>query len=116
MLYKGARLLPDQIDNWERGVILDQEDQLPLIQLPPFTSYTNSVNFALDCALANTHMNTMPVIFCMSNANYNSFGGFSMANQAYSAYPTEQEVVLNQGTEAYVLSVEREVPFVSKIS
>ena len=48
-----------------------------------------------------------PVIFVFAIQNYFKFNGISISSEAYSSYPREQEVILQEGMDMFVLSVER---------
>lgn len=109
MMFKGARLIPQQIDEWEQGVY-NSESKIFQVNLPPFTSYSHSITYALDMAIEEPKPATVPTLFILTCHNYMGFNGFNMGNQAYSAYPNEQEAVFNEGTYVHVLDVEKDVP------
>ena len=50
----------------------------------------------------------IPVLFVMSCQNYESFSGLRLNNEAYTAYPYEQEIILAEGSEVIVLKVDTE--------
>ena len=63
---------------------------------------------------------TKPVLFVITCQNYDSFGGVKVDSLANQAYPKEEEIILKQGCEVYVLAVENGVqinnPFIKDIN
>ena len=51
-------------------------------------------------------MNKFPVLFVISCQNYQAFPGFRLNNEAYTAYPYEEEILLSEGCHVTLLSVE----------
>ena len=49
----------------------------------------------------------LPCMFVLSVQNYNGFKYFRMNREKYSAYASEQEIILADGTQAYVIGVEQ---------
>ena len=48
------------------------------------------------------------MLFVISCQNYNSYEGFELDNQQYTAYPVEREILLSEGCQVRVLGVERD--------
>lgn len=51
----------------------------------------------------------VPTIFVFACRNYEKIQGMTMNSEAYSAYPSESEVLLCEGCEVFVLAVDRDV-------
>ena len=48
----------------------------------------------------------VPILFVVCMQNYDKFEGFRLNSYKYSAYPDEEEVLLPQSCQLYVLKVE----------
>ena len=48
------------------------------------------------------------VLFVISCQNYEAFPGFRLNHEGYTAYPNEQEVLLSEGCNVILLSVEKD--------
>lgn len=88
--------------------------QNQILRMPPFTIYTRSVNHALGDSMVNLKDQCVPCLFVIACRNYQGFAGFSIGNQAYSAYPAEQEVILNDDCNVKVLDVMHQYPLHSR--
>ena len=71
------------------------------------TSTSQNLDVALGFSKCHTDYtdDQQPVLFIYSIENYDGFNGFRMTDKRYSMYPSEQEVLLMEGFEVYVLDV-----------
>ena len=53
--------------------------------------------------------NQTPTLFVFACQNYINVSGLTMNNEAYTAYPSEAEVLLCEGCEIWVLGVDKSV-------
>jgi len=53
--------------------------------------------------------NQTPTLFVIACANCYGIRGLTMNNEAYTAYPSESEVLLTEGCDIYVLAVDHDV-------
>lgn len=51
----------------------------------------------------------IPTLFVIICQNYRGINGIFMNNEAYTAYPSESEVLLSEGCKMFVLAVDRGV-------
>ena len=72
------------------------------------TSTSKNMQVALGLSLCHTNYsdNQQPVLFVYSILNYYGFPGFRLNSKKYSVYPGEQEYLLMEGFEVFVLKVE----------
>ena len=54
-----------------------------------------------------------PTLFVISFRNYNSPDGMRMNNEAYTSYPGENEILLREGCEVFVLDIEDGVEIIN---
>lgn len=66
-------------------------------------SLKEAIHFAKARSLYNE---LVPVLFVLSIQNYRGYAGFRLNLDKYSAYANEQEVLLKEGCEVYVLKIE----------
>ena len=50
--------------------------------------------------------NQTPTLFVFACTNYNGISGMTMNNEAYTAYPSEAEVLFCEGCGIYVLGID----------
>ena len=79
-----------------------------LVYLPENTSCTRNPKIALNYALSNPKSAHVPVLFSINCVNYKPPIGTNLNNEAYSAYPSEEEYILMEGSFVFILSVERD--------
>ena len=48
----------------------------------------------------------MPVLYVLCLSNYNEAQGMLLNTSAFSAYPSESELILVEGIEVYILGIE----------
>ena len=81
-----------------------------LIKLPQSTSVSKNplvgIGFAIPEEIGEDKIPTLFVITCQ---NYNGIFGMTMNNEAYSSYPSEEEILLCEGCSLYVLAVDTNV-------
>ena len=61
---------------------------------------------ALSFALNNLKPDFIPVLFVFLNINYKNLQGFMMNNEAFTAYPSEGELLFMEGHSVVVLAIE----------
>ena len=67
-----------------------------------------ALNFAYD-GLAKDQLR-VPVLFIYAIVNYSDYGGVRMNNEGFSAYPYEEEILMKDGCDVYVLAInEKEI-------
>ena len=81
------------------------------IRLPGNTSTSQNLKVGLEFATQNPKPDHVPVLFVFVIQNDDRFSGIRMNNSAYTAYPSEREILLTEGADVYILSVERGVVF-----
>ena len=97
LLWRGCPLIEDFIDPYE---LMAGQD---IVCLPGNKSCSKDPTVALGFAFNNLKPEQSPVLFIISCQNYRSPSGIRMNNEAYTAYPLEDEFLLMDGCEAYVL-------------
>lgn len=50
-----------------------------------------------------------PVLFVIGILNHNGLNGMLINNSAYSAYPSEGELILSEGERVMILGIEKDV-------
>ena len=101
LLFRGALMQKEWINPWRKEVGGG-------ISLPGgSTSTSQNLDVALGFSKCHTDYtdDQQPVLFVYSIKNYFGFSGFRMTDKRYSMYPSEQEVLLMEGFEVYVLDV-----------
>jgi len=77
------------------------------INLPQSTSASKDPLVALGFAMPDwIKDNQTPTLFVIACGNYVSIDGLTMNNEAYTAYPSEAEVLLTEGCKINVLAVD----------
>ena len=61
---------------------------------------------AFDFAFRNPKKDQVPVIFVFICSNYLELNGLLMNNEAWTAYPSEGEMLLMEGIRMYVFDIE----------
>ena len=101
ILWRGSQMKPEGIQNYKVNIG-------NYVSLPGCKSTSKSLTVALSFALEGTHSERLPVLFVIACQNFSKFHGVAMTNEAYSAYPAEQTVLLSEGCGMYVLAVHRD--------
>ena len=57
----------------------------------------------------NQKQDTVSVLFVIGCQNYERINGVAMNNEAYSAYPCEEEILLCDGCDMFALSVDSNI-------
>ena len=102
LLFKGVLMDSTQLLGWTSKIMLGYS------KMSGITSAYRSLETALEFAqcdrddLADNHA---PALFVFSMRNYHHFGGFRLTDSRYSAYPSEQEYLLWEDIEYYILDV-----------
>ena len=78
------------------------------INLPGFNSFSRNPTIALPFSFMEKP-GCVPVLSVLTCANYNGFAGFHLDKYAYTDNPEQQEVIMTEGVNALVLSVEVDV-------
>ena len=77
------------------------------VKLPQSTSTTKDPVVALGFAIPDSIKdNQTPTLFVIACQNYVRITGLTMNNEAYTAYPSESEVLLTEGCDINVLAVD----------
>ena len=100
-----------------RGTKMKQEWVIPYyemvggnhINIPGNTSCSRDMKVALGFALDKPKQDHEPVLFVFSIHNYFPPLCIAMNNEAFTAYPSEGEVLLTEGTVVRVLAIEKDV-------
>ena len=81
-----------------------------MIMLPQATSCSKDPLVALDFAMPEwIKDNQTPTLFVFACQNYKMIQGMTMNNEAYTSYPVEDEYLLMEGCNVYILSIEKNV-------
>ena len=81
-----------------------------LINLPQSTSASKDPLVALGFAMPDwIKDNQTPTLFVIACGNYRGISGLTMNNEAYTAYPSEAEVLLCEGCPIHVLGIDFKV-------
>ena len=100
MLFRGAPMQADWVKPY-----FDKVGEM--INLPQRTSASKDPLVALGFAMPDwIKDNQTPTLFVIAFANYDRIQGLTMNNEAYTAYPSEAEVLLTEGCSIYVLAVD----------
>ena len=111
MLFSGAQMEAQWIYEYEKR-------RFEYVTMPGNFRCTQNLGIALEYALKDSKnkdkdagesaKQLKPVLFVMTCQNYHRFNGISMASEAFSAYPREQEVLLNEDFKCYVLKTQQD--------
>lgn len=88
-------------------IIPFEKNKRKLINLSSNTSISRSMKVALKFATDNLKPDNTPVLFVFVIINYRGINGLMMNNEAFTAYPSEGELLLAEGCSVYVHEVER---------
>ena len=99
MLFRGAPMK----DEWVQPYVDRVGGE---VGLPGNNSCSKSPVVALGFALNEPKKDMKPTLFVISCQNYRKISGITMNNEAYSAYPSEAEVLLCEGCAVFVLTVD----------
>ena len=95
-------------DEWITPYVQNLREE---VQLPGSNSCSKMPTIALKFALDKEYMkpNHIPTLFVINCRNYDGIAGMALNNEAYTAYPSECEVLLAEGCAVFVLTVDRDV-------
>ena len=99
-------------ENWLLPFILNIGSDL--VYLPDNTSFTRDPKVALNYALNKSKPSHVPVLFTVTCVNSMPPLGTHLNHSAYSAYPSESEYLLLEGSFVFVLAVERDVKIINR--
>lgn len=85
-----------------------------LVYLPDVTACSKDPKVALHFALSQQQLHYIPVLFVITCVNHAPPVGILIDNEAHSAYPSESEFLLMEGSFAFVLAVERNIMIENK--
>lgn len=88
--------------NWKAGDTI-------YVQMSSNISCSLDLHTALHFATSNAKSNHVPTLFVISCQNFNAPDGIHLNNEAYTAYPSEGEVLLQEGCKVFVLGVQKDV-------
>ena len=77
--------------------------------IPGNTSCSRKPKVALGFALDKVKEDFIPVLFVIACQNYWALRGIFMNNEAYTAYPDEGELLLEEGCGVHVLAIDSDV-------
>ena len=76
------------------------------VYLPQSMSTSKDPMVALGFAMPDRIKdNQTPTLFVFAIQNYYTMSGLTMNNEAYTAYPSEKEVLLSEGCKVYILGI-----------
>lgn len=79
------------------------------VNMPGHSTCTENLGIALQHSFRKVIGDAKPVLFMIACHNYYEFNGIRLNNDAQHAYPNEEEVLLQEGCEVYVMGVERDI-------
>ena len=109
LLYRGAPMRDKWIEPYEELVPKKKGSSFQEVYLPGNQSCSQNPKVALKFAFNPRKPDHSPCLFILSCQNYFCPAGVRMNNPAFSSYPAEDEVLLMEGCNVYVLEVERGV-------
>lgn len=98
MLWRGAGMKYEWIAPFVNNIGMN-------VNLPGNQSTSRSPQVALGFATKNLKPDFSPVLFVISCRNYTPPDGFSLNNEAYTSYPDEDEFLLTEGCQVYILKI-----------
>lgn len=104
VLFRGAPMREKWIEPYE-----EQAGQLSEVYLPGNISCSRDPMVALGFAHNSDKEELIPVFFVITCQNFFSPAGIRMNNEAYTSYPVEDEYLLMEGCNVYILSIEKNV-------
>lgn len=99
LLWKGASMEDDSILPFVKNVGKD------FVRLSANTSFYQNPLVAINHSFTLQGQDISPVIFVVACQNYESPFGLMFRNEAYSAYPSEREFLLIEGSNLWVLAI-----------
>lgn len=109
LLWRGAQMREEWIQPYEAMILMEDDEFPESVCMPGNTSCSQSLKIALDFATKEPRPDHKAVLFVFTCQNFYSPKGIRMNNEAYTSYPSEQEYLLQEGSQVYVLSVDRNV-------
>ena len=100
-IWRGTPMKNEWIEQYEKQI--GQE-----INLSGNNSFTKDPKVALGFAIKKPWPECVPVLFVLTCHNFQEPKGFLMDHDAYSGYPQENEFLLMDGCNAYVLAIEHD--------
>ena len=99
MLFRGAPMQNDWVKPYADKVGR-------VVYLPQSMSTSKDPMVALGFAMPDRIKdNQTPTLFVFTIQNYYTMSGLTMNNEAYTAYPSEKEVILSEGCKIYILGI-----------
>ena len=77
-----------------------------LFELEGQTSCSQHLKIGLGFAFGGSNAEMTPVLFIYTIQNWAAYQGVRLNNEAFSAYPYEQEVLLKEGCFVYALKID----------
>lgn len=112
-LYRGVQMREEWIQEWKgKTKSLDSKGvrQYQFARMNGYTSTTKCLLTGIDFSFGlhdpDKQKNLYPVLFVISVRNYDSFSGFRLDLDCYSAHPEEKEYLLMEGVKLWVLDVD----------
>ena len=106
-------MLKDWINSYENlnDLKRSQKFRSRKIHMSGNSSCTRNLEIALDFAFKKSKVvdeTKIPVIFVISCQNFEAYPGVRLNNKAYSAYSSEQEILLSEGCPALILDIQHD--------
>lgn len=121
VLFRGAQMKKDWYAPWQHSIYtkpVTKEDNPPKeddigmpmwVHMPGNASCSHDLSVALSFATREVKPDHDPILFIISCQNYFTVSGTNMNHEAYTSYPSEEELLMREGTKIYVLGVESDV-------
>lgn len=103
LLWRGAQMKEDWLQPYFMALGKNR------VNLPGNTSCSRSLKVALQYATRNQRPKHMPCLFVISCRNYNSPFGIRMNNEAFTAFPSEGELLLSEGCGVFIILIEQDI-------
>ena len=97
---------------WSDIVVTQPKDvrgEPEIVSLPGNSSFSHYLKTALEFATKELKTDHDPVLFVLAFQNYMGISGMNMNNDAYSAFPSEGELLVAEGCSVFVLDVEKDI-------
>ena len=96
---------------WQQSLYtnLDRRRKPTKVFMPGVSSTSHNLKVALEFAILNLKPDMHSVLFVIAFKNYHGVTGMNMNNEAYTAYSSEGELLIQEGTPMFVLAVQNDV-------
>lgn len=111
LLWRGMQMKEEWISQYEA-----KSNPPKCVRLPGSVSCSRDLRVALEFATNKPKEDHVPVVFMILNKNYVQPNGMRMNNEAYTSYPSEGEVLLQEGIPTWIMHIERNFAVDNKLS